>query len=350
MKRLLLLLLISSTLQAGEGIITSLEAPILRDRSLDAPAIQFARKGQKIYIHEKHFLNGPLDIVYGSEDKKAQNELMGISDDNNYESFYETIDKNGQTAFISRRFVKLITGDIREFSQNVTPYRPDPTDYRPDEPLPKNYPLIDGERNRAAFSFSMGPDIKSNYNYNSVLEKEEFSNRYGFSVAYGRKAGWDKTDRFYFGGVFHGWTSQAKFTLFDDRRVTENRSQLGIGPYLSYDPWRDEKFRLTIRGSLSMNLTRNLVNQTDTSGFKEERLFKSISFAPRLTSFIQRRSQDGSFDFIGGFDVQFYLPHEMRSTTQPTTDFWNDPGSREDSVYVPFTAHWSLFVGVQTYY
>lgn len=347
---LIILFFILSNTFAGEGIVTTLEAPLLSDRSIDAKVVQTARKGDKIYIHDKYFINGPLDVVYRADDKQDTKELSRLEDGEGYERFYETIDRNGNTAYISRYFVKLITGDIREFSQNITPFNPDPNDYRPEEPLPEGYPIVKKERYRARLSFMAGPDLKSNYNYNILLSEEQFSNRYGFDLSYGRKAAWDKEDRFYFGGVFQGWTSQAKFVLFDDRKATENKSQIGIGPYLSYDPWRQKDMTLTLQGSLLVTFNRNSITQKDTDGFDEERIFSAFTVSPRLSSFIQVKTKSLGVDFVAGLDMQFYLPHNLKSNKQPQTGFWNDYQSSQDTVYVPFTAHWSAFIGVQTRY
>lgn len=345
-----LLISLSQVTFAGYGIITTLEAPILDGITLDSRVIMRARKGEKIYIHDKYFLNGPLDVVYRADDKQQADELARLEGENGYERFYETVDKNGNTAYVSRYFVKLITNDTREFTQQVTPFEPDPNDYRPEEPLPKDYPIVAAVKSRARLTFFMGPDIKANYNYSSILEEEEFSNRYGFQLSYGGKANWDTQDRFYFGGLVQGWTSQAKFRLFDERRATENKAQLGVGPYISYDPWRSRFINFTIQGSLLVNFTRFAIQQQDTDGFDEERIFSSISLSPKISSFFQFQTDDQDLDIVAGFDMQIYMPHNLRSSKVPETEFWNEFQSSEDTVYVPLTAHWSVFVGIQSRY
>ena len=331
---------------AGYGIITTLDAPIVRSLDVDAPTVMTARKGEKIYIHDKYFKNGPNDVVYIKEDKNPN--FGALETEEGYEKFYETLDKNGQKAYISRYYVKLITNDKREFTQNITPFKPDPNDYRMSEPLPKDYPFQSPDMGRARISFSMGPDLKSNYNYNSVLTEEDFSNRYGLELAFGRKANWDKENRFYFGGVFQAWTSQARFTLFDDRKTTESRSQLSLGPYLSYDPYRIKGLRLTLETSIMVTYTRNLVEQMDITGFSEQRIFSGFGLSPRFTSFFQWDAFAQSARIITGFDIQLYVPQTLTSSTEPTSDLWNEFQDETDSVAIPFTAHWSLFFGIQT--
>jgi hypothetical protein len=347
MKISLILFSLSFSILAGQGIITTLEAPIFHKQSIDSTVIQYARKGQTIYIHNKHFVDGPLDVIYDESDNFVANRDSIID----YEDYYETKDNNGQKAYISKYYVKLITHDEREFTQNITPFDPDPNDYRLEEPLPENYPLVKKNKYRATMSFSAGPDIRSNYNYNEVLEREDFSNRYGFNLSYGRKANWDKKDRFYFGGILHGWTALSKFELFDDRRTKEIKSQIGVGPFVSYDIWRNSDSTVTALGSISLNYTRNVVEQASLDGLEEQRIFSSLSFSPRIASFYQLKTNIPGVDFIAGFDMQFYLPQELRSSKQAELSaFWNEQGSNQDTVYIPFTAHWSAFIGIQSRY
>ncbi|MEC7276102.1 MAG: hypothetical protein VXV96_07260 [Bdellovibrionota bacterium] len=335
---------------AGVGIVTTLEAPIVRSLEVDSPTVMTKRKGEKIYIHDRYFKNGPNEIIFVQDDETKEASFSQMENDEGYEKFYETIDKNGQKAYISRYYVKLITHDAREFTQNITPFVPDPNDYRLEEPLPEGYPMRKPEMGRARVSFSFGPDLKSNYNYNSVLTEEDFSNRYGFEISFGKKANWDNEDRFYFGGIFQGWTSEARFKLFDDRTTRETRSQLSLGPYISYDPWRNKDFKLTLETALLISYTRNLVNQADDFGFEEERLFSGIGVHPRFSSFIQMNTKVQDLKVIAGFDVQFYLPQSLTNKSEPISDYWNEVATDEDNINIPFSAHYALFLGIQTDY
>lgn len=349
-KKSISLLLLSSCYStlAGEGIITTLEAPIMSAPSTTSQVRQLIRKGDKIYIHDQHFKNGPLQVNY---DQDAGTGFSPINQNSNGEGFYQTKDRNGQSAYISDRYVKLITNDNREFTQNITPYNPDPNDYRLEEPLPKNYPLVEKNKYRAIFNFSMGPDLKSNYNYNSVLAEEEFSNHYGFEIKYARKAGWDKDNRFYFGGMLRGWTAKSKFRLFNDNRsATEDKSQLGIGPFISYDPWRTRDVTLTFSGGVLINLDRNLVTQIHPDG-EEQRLFSSYTVTPIFSTFAQIQTNVPDLAIVAGIQTQIYLPHTLTSTKEPTFDTaWRSFGSSEDQIDVPFSAQWSAVIGIQSYY
>ncbi|MAF78599.1 MAG: hypothetical protein CME60_10570 [Halobacteriovoraceae bacterium] len=344
----ILLLFLSHSVFAGQGIITTLEAPIMSNPSMTSQVRQLIRKGEKLYIHDKHFRNGPLEISY---DNSADTGFFPINMNDKGEGFYQTKDRNGQTAYISTRYVKLITHDVREFTQNITPYNPDPNDYRLEEPLPKNYPLVEKNKYRAVFNFSMGPDLKTNYNYNSVLAEEDFSNHYGFELKYSRKAGWDKENRFYFGGMLRGWTSKSRFRLYNDNRsATEDKSQLGIGPFISYDPWRNKDFTLTFSGGVLFNYDRNLVTQNHPFG-EEQRLFSAFTVTPVFSTFAQIQTNVPDLAIVAGIQTQIYLPHSLTTSKEPTLNTaWRSFGSSEDQIDIPFSAQWSAVIGIQSYY
>lgn len=328
----------------GVGTIVVLEAPVFSAPSREAKLLQLVRKGQDIYIHPRHFLGGNYERNYLNYDKLPIDNPE-VSPEG--EEFYETTDKNGNSGYIPKRFVKLVFQDDREFSQNISPFREnDPTDYRLEEPLPDTYPLISRKRRRAFFTVGVGPDLKSSYEYPSFIEKESYSERYALNVAYLFKANWDKFDRFYFGGNFHLWTSQSKFVLSDGIDATELKGQVGLGPMISYDFWRTENWRLSSAFSVSLNFNRIIATQDEfvDTGF-EERSFSGFSVSPRITTYFQKRRFIENSDFVFGIDYQAYLPHTLQAGGNPVTDFWTG-----NTYSVPFSGHWTFNVGIQAYY
>ncbi len=341
-------ILFSLPLIAGEGIVVVLEAPLLREPNLESKVMQLVRKGQKIYIHNKHFLQDlSKQKLYTVEDLKK----IDWKEENFHSNFYLTIDRSGNDAYIPKEYIKLITKDNREFTKSITPFAPDPTDYRAEEPLPEGYPIVRKQSYRGQISLGTGPDIKTSYLYPRTILKEKYSSRRGAYISYGRKAAWDKYDRFYFGGVFHIWTSQAQFTLFDFTETKEARGQLGLGPYIAYDTWRNRDYQITLQGTLTLNWNRVIVSQTADDESFEERSFKGFSFSPRLGSFFQIKNIIPKVDFLSGIDLQLYLPHTLKSTTPiEIPDLWQKLNSQNDVFSVPFTAHWTLFIGFQSHY
>jgi hypothetical protein len=57
-------LILSFKLFAAKGIIIVHEAPLMRTKSYDADVVQWVRKGDEIYVHDKHLEDGPLDTNF----------------------------------------------------------------------------------------------------------------------------------------------------------------------------------------------------------------------------------------------------------------------------------------------
>ena len=342
MVRIIFCFLFSLSLEAGTGIVTVLEAPIFREPDLEAKVVQLVRKGQKVYIHNKYFKKGPLELDY-VRPKDVQ--TLGLFEEED-DGFYLTSDKRGMDAYIPKEYIKLVYRDRREFSEQVVPFKPDPTDYRLEEPLPEGYPVVGKTKLRASISLSIGSDLKSNYAYPQVIEKEEYGNRWGMYATYAKKTDWDKENRFYVGGAFHIWGSKSRFTIFDDGSAEESKGQVGLGPYLSYDVWRSNDFFLTISGALTVNYNRMLVSRSNADNLFEQRTFKGFSFTPRISSYLTWKNLF-PFPVQLGFDFQTYLPHYLASTKEvEVPELWNEQGTQEDQWYVPFSNQWSVYIGI----
>lgn len=325
----LILFFISLSSFGAKGIIVVHEAPLHQKPSIKSKVLQLVRKGQKIYIHNQH--------LKSNFDSKS--------------NFYQTLDRNGNTAHIAKDYVKLITNDLREKRQAISPFSPDPTDYRLQEPLPKNYPFIKDERHRGQVSILAGPDMKANYIYPQVILEERYSFKRGFQLSYLKKANWDEKDRFYFGGEFTLWFSEARYTLLDFTEAQEARGQISVGPLITYDLWRGHEQRLTLKGSLPVHWSRMLVAQSTTETLFEERSFSGFSVSPKLGAFFQFEKLVYEMDLFFGSDIQFHLPQKLKSKTAvQIPELWQASGSALDSIDVPFQAHWSLYLGFQTHY
>jgi hypothetical protein len=345
--RFLLLISLFFNVQANDdvenkGVVIVLEAPLLASPSMNARVVQTARKGDKLFIHPRHFFGSPLEPNYEQHLPEDIAEVDRLTT----KEFYETSDRSGQRAYIPRRYIKLITGDSRENFEPVTIAGHDPTDYRLEEPLPKGYPLIKKDSYRTMVQFGMGPDVIASYAYPSASVKEDFSSRYGMTASWLSRAEWDRSDRFYFGGIVEAHTSRARFQLFDDREATEARGQFGIGPFMTYDAWRDENYQFTLGLGGIFSFSRTIVGQETTGeGGIEERIFSTWTFAPKTQAIFQWREVFPEIDFFLGTDVQFFPTHSLTtSTPQEYTDFWNEDPAL-DRINVPFTIQTTFFLG-----
>ena len=332
----------------NEGIVTVLEAYFFREPDLTSQIVQTVRKGQKITIHGKHFLDDPLaPQTHSLQDL----DKIGWEEKNDHPDFYLTIDKSGSDAYILRRFVKLITGDVREFTQNITPFSPDPTDYRIVEPLSKSYPITKAIHKQHQILLAIGPDLKTKYPYPNNILQEQYGQRKGFYLSYGRKADWDKENRFYFGGMGYFLTSQSNFVLDNAISSREIKNQIGLGPYINYTAWRKANYQISLQGALSLNGNRVTIAQKSGVERFRFRNFYGLSLTPRLSSFFQIRDVIPKGNFSMGIDFQIHTPHRLRpSTSSDDSSRWRTASPQDDTFAIPFSAQWNFLIGFQFYH
>lgn len=305
-----------------KGMVIVLEAPLYEAPTHEARILQTLRRGKVLYLHGREFSN------YESDD-----------------NFYKTVTRDGADAYIPKDFVKVIHNDITELDEPLLSYNSDPTDYRLQEPLPKNYPITSEKSLLASFNFHYGSAFKQNYSHNQNLNKENFSSQYGVSGWYAKKASFDKTNRLYFGFEGGILSQESEFILSDNRYVKESHTEINFGPVLSYDFYRNNKYSWAIRGGMKVGYNRHLVRQDGDRG-EEERLFHGISLSSSIGTVLQFKNilpSDQYFISLGG-DISMKLPFEMTTSTQAQIEsYWNE---NEDTISVDLTTNFSLFAGV----
>jgi hypothetical protein len=311
---------------AQRAMVIVLEAPLLNAPNMEAKVVQRVRKGDIIPLEQSQF-------------KRDRDQLEG---------FFETWDRNANTVYIPKLYVKLITHDDREFETSVTRWGHDPTDYRLEEPLAEFYPLYLGERRRIFANFSMGSHTKANYLYRRDFQSEEFISRKGVQLGYLHNIPFDTTDRLYFGPMLQGASEQALFAFSDDARARESRGLIGIGPYISYDSYRSEDYLLTIGGGFFLNWNRHLITYATRAGDEENRIFNGLSLASKAQTVFHFRNVFPNMNFIIGAEAELALPHTLSPQNAPQLNrVWN---SSFDQIRVPLQSHYSFFIGLVSTY
>lgn len=319
------------------------------------------RKNDVIWIHDRELGLSPLEPDYETMNNLGQfDELKKIKYDigERKAGYLETMDRNGQTAYVKKSHVKIIYKDDREFQTNVNPFIEDPTDYRLQEPLPSDYPLTDPEKRRATLMSIFGPALRSRYSYNLGVTSTERKFRKGLAFGYSRKANWDQFNRFYFGGYAHVLVSEASYTFNDngvqDSEISEEISyQFSIGPELSYDVFRKEKWKLSVGGGININWNRHFVKISEATIGDEERLFQGINFTPRAFSkFHWKNFLVPGTDLVFGVDMQFQLAQQYEpSGAALFQNLWTEEGQNEEEVYkTPTGGVLSFLIGFQSNY
>ncbi|MBT3585407.1 MAG: hypothetical protein HN509_10915 [Halobacteriovoraceae bacterium] len=331
---------------ASHGIVIVLEAALQGSPELEAPPVQMVRKGQRIIVHGESFRGSPYQMDY--ETSSFSNKEFPLEFFDDAEGYYRTLDKRGQTAYIQKIFVKLITKDTREFGKSINMKGHDYMDYRLQEPLPEGYPLFPAKVHRASLAILVGPDLKTSYPYLKRVERESYSAVGGLKMTYTQKVKFDKYDRTHFGLTAMILGSDADFFFEDGGRSSDDRFQFRIGPIMTYDFFRRERHRFNMGGGITLNYLRSFISIQDEFENFDERKFSSLNATPIFTSSYQYRNLLPKTDLIVGIDVLVYLGNKLTSKTEASREgFWDQD---RDQLAYPTGGQYNFFFGLQSSY
>ena len=331
----------SLNLFAAEGVIIVLEAPVFKKPTQKSEVVDTLSMGEKVFIHDSDIPDSPYTQI-DSLKEQARIQLF----EKGKVDFYKVVDQTGNPAFIKSEFVKVIYRDSREDTEPIDPFVADPTDYRLSEPLPKDYPVSDSEIVRALVSFNFGPNFKTNYPYNENFKSVEYKSRKGAQFIYMKNVSFDPFNRFYFGGRFQFMSEDGDFELTDGRLASESLGQFAVGPYLTYETYREGENLLTLNGSLMLTLNRAVITQKDTDGFQQERIFTGINVTPDFGLQYHRKNIFPKTSIFIGTSVQFHLENQLSAgNSDNSRDLWNrDPST--DVITYSTGAHLSFMLGI----
>ena len=324
MKLIILILLFFWGLQlkAGEGIVIVHETPLFKNPSPTSKIVQYARQGDKIFIHGRNFTNTIHTILLDDLDSFEENSYEGT--ELNRPDFYETVDKNGKQAYIPRIYVKLIYRDNREQKTPLPRFIYDPTDYRLPEPLPKNYPLYNPNRYRGGFNITISPPEKSTYNYPTSITQTSHNLKNGINFYFLKNLMNHSSNRLYIGFELQIKKSSSKIILKEIyRRSNEQKYIFSLGPYLTYDAFRNNKYRILVLSGLLLNY--HLYNIYQSSNDYEEMLsFHGYSITPQFGGIFQKNFTKYLFWNLGA-TINSTIPYKLLSKDLPQyPEFWQD--------------------------
>lgn len=307
---------------AFDGIIIVLEAPLLRSPSMGSTVLQMIRKGEKVYIPKRY---------------------ESIED---IPEFIPTFDRAGNEAFVPSRYVKFVTGTSDEEIQPIRYVGDDPTDYRLEEPIPKSYPFQDRSFLRASLAFVVGNNTTSTYKYDSPFQSQDFSSDKGVRIASTGKVNFDNFDRFYFGFLGIITTVNNKITFNEFSAANEKRTMFRAGPWLTYDAFKNERYRLAIGTGFTFNYHQSylIVNKNLIT---EENIFSGFSLSPMTSTTFQITEILPNTDFLAGVDFSLFLPHSLKPYIETnTSDLWGENNQMSSGLKTQA----SLFIGAQFKY
>lgn len=319
-KNLIILIVIFSSFTAYtyeqmlEAEIVVLEAPAFRIQDSTSQVIQYFRKGDVVKLHPIHDISNPLARNYVFyTNVQDSNELVDLEnyfiDEEKRVAFYKIIDRNGKPAYLLKEHVKPIYNDIREYQKLITDYYPDQTDYRIEEPLPENYPFLEDTGYRASFLYGVGLPSTYDYAYQVSPNSSDEQPSQNFVFNYLVQADNEPNSRIYYGLDFVVSNSR-RFTNFTDGETgKESVQQIGVGPTVSFDVYRGEKYRFIFQTSMIVNF----IDRLHISAGIEQQKFSGTSITPLLKFFYQRDQVLKGFDFIIGPTIRVHLPRELQT-------------------------------------
>lgn len=361
-KIFLVLFLITCEVLAGEGRIVVLEAPLFRRPSVKSKIVQYVQKGETIYIHPQVLVDeNKYNHFRPSEKKRREIEKKMANDpdlkdayfdgqESNYNprmNFILTKDNQGRDAWIIRNHVHVWYEDEREFTQ-LDP-KPDPTDYRLVEPLPDDYPLYDNDKTRGWIQFSVGSEFSRNYPYREKIVAESYGKQLEFNSAMLWQRASDTSDRTYLGAFLTVRTSNSDYVL-ESRKSTETWTRIGLGPLITYDPYRHGKNRVTLFFSpIIYPYAQVSVTQEDRTGILDRRAYWGWSGSGRFGAQYQRLKITSTLDFVVGVWGEIEAPLSMRSKNTARVPSWW-ASNKGDNFSTGFTYTLAGQIGIQSSY
>lgn len=308
--------------RAYDATVIVLEAPLLREPDLDSTVVMTIRKGGRVYVPNEVVVNGIVP------------------------EFVPTFDRTGNRAYIQGKYIKVILGTRAENRTPVTLAGHDPTDYRLEEPLSASYPFEDRAYLRASVSFAVANNTQSPYEYNSSFNKQNYPSELGMRVTLSRKVEHDQYDRFYFGGIGFITNTTNTIEFKNNSLADESRGVIRLGPWLSYDSFRNDNYRLTIGTGFTFNYHRTTLF-VDTGATSEQRIFSGFSISPMVSSNFQISNVLPYTDFVTGLDLSLFLPHSQKDSVEPeASELW----SESSEIRSGLKPQASAFVGLQVKY
>lgn len=323
MRKLLIIFLtfFSNFLMAKDAIVLVLQAPLLKDPRMDSHVLQYIRKGERVYIPD------PIANIFPLPE------------------FIETYDRAGNIAYVPSKYVKVITGDTKEYLTPLAYDKYDPTDYRIEEPIPTTYPFSNYAFLKAAFVLSYGTNVKSPYAYSNSISSQDYSSEKGGRFILSRRVSFDQYDRFYYGMIIGASSRRNLISFANKDAATESRSLLQIGPLLSFDVYKNFDYRLTLGTGFTYNLHKARISYTDNAGNAEARLFSTYSISPYLTAYVQLQDFLPKTDLLFGSDVFFYLNRNLTADDPAELNLWPSETIKEQA-----KPQANLYFGVQVKY
>ena len=301
-----------------KGKVIVLNAPLFKQADLGSEIKGYLRKGKRVVI--RRIKNKPSD-------------------------FFKTISINGQISYILKDHIKV---EFKNSNELISNKLKDPTDYRLEEPLQKNYPFILPISKRGSLEISLGTPLKSSYNYNKKIVEEFHSNQYKVKSSYSEKIKLDKSGRTHFGGLFSLNYSSSKFTTADSYKSNEFQWLVELGPMISYDTYKSKNLDLNLSFSLPITYLRKVVIISDKVASQKKRFFSGFNFSPQITTKFTLKKFFRNLNAYVSNQLTIHSPSALKSSSSPIT--FNSLWSRKDEIILPTQTQLFFSVGLSSHF
>lgn len=363
MKILLLALLITTNAFALDAVITVLEAPIFREPRTDSKIVQYKRKGDIIKVHPSLDNEDRYDSMAPSETKLARvrKELSATPEwqedplfrdkeltvANADDEFIPILDRQGKLAYVLSSQIYVYYNNRRELDKRIS--SDDPTDYRLQEPLLKNYPIITTNGYRGQILLGVTQPYYESYPYFQSVKTKGYQSPIDVNLTLLKRYPKDVQDRFYYGVTLNVRSFENSYLFADNSSSTEKGLRFGAGPYLSYDAFKGEKNRVNLFGQVNVNFFDQLqISQQNAVG-SDTRNYRAYSFTPRVGFQYHRKAILEEIDFVLGTAVELQQPTSYKAQSGATQlNMWQNEGG--DSFTTRASITLAAFLGIQAAY
>ena len=226
----------------------------------------------------------------------------------------------------------------------------DRTDYRLQEPLPKNYPLVrdGGLRGQATLGFTQPYD--QSYPYILNVKTKGYASPVDLNFSYLKNSKNDEQDRFYY-GVNVGFRYFENTYLFSERerRSQETVYKAGVGPMALYDVFKGEKNRIALYARMNVYLL-NFMKIEQTEGDRSDsRRYLAVSAAPTIGIQYHRKSFLEDLDLVIGTGIESEISSAYKAQNGASErNFWRHLGNDRFQPGPSFNI--TGYLGVQSVY
>lgn len=344
-----ILLFLTTTLFAGEGVIIVHEAPLFLKPDKASTVVDRFRKDDVIYIHRKHFID--YEEVYNSissTDQFSTPELLVRGPNTRKPPFYTTVDRNGNTAYVPAEYVKLILNDHRESYTHLPSIKDDETDYRLIEPIKERFPfIIPGHNGRSLLSIACALQNTQTYPYPKVVERRERSFPLDLNIAYSLPMNWwENSQHIFLGGLFALNYHEETYFLSSGISSQELHWKIALGPLITYDTYRRMNYQVSYFFTpLIFVMDQTTITQNESANKRDDRNFSSLHLGLRAGVYYQQIDLFGdNKDLSTGVALQWIPPHNPSSEQPGRRALWGDSGSFKKNAEVSLL----FFMGAQT--